>query len=35
MSFKIEPISPEIAESLCRQITADLPEYFGLPDANV
>ncbi len=30
----IEQISPEIAEALCRQITADLPEYFGLPEAN-
>jgi GNAT superfamily N-acetyltransferase len=34
MTYKIQPISPEIAETLCRQITTDLPEYFGLPDAN-
>jgi len=30
----IEKISAELAESLCRKITADLPEYFGLPAAN-
>ena len=30
----IEKISPEVATELCRKITADLPEYFGLPDAN-
>lgn len=30
----IEKISAELAESLCRKITADLPEYFGLPEAN-
>ncbi len=29
-----EKISPETAEMLCRKITADLPEYFGLPEAN-
>lgn len=31
---KIENVPPKIAEYLCRKITADLPEYFGLPDAN-
>lgn len=30
----IEPVSPEIAEELCRKITADLPEYFGLSECN-
>ncbi|KTD24110.1 GNAT family N-acetyltransferase [Legionella maceachernii] len=30
----IENITAELAESLCRKITADLPEYFGLPEAN-
>ena len=32
--IQVELISPDLAESLCRKITADLPEYFGLPDAN-
>lgn len=31
---EIELISPDIAEALCRQITIDLPEYFGLPAIN-
>ena len=22
------------ADALCREITADLPEYFGIPEAN-
>ncbi|MBA2649608.1 MAG: GNAT family N-acetyltransferase [Legionella sp.] len=30
----IEQITPALAESVCRKITADLPEYFGLPEAN-
>jgi len=30
----IETIKPALAESLCRKITIDLPEYFGLPEAN-
>lgn len=30
----IEQISSETAEALCRKITADLPEYFGLPECN-
>jgi len=30
--IKIEPITPDLAEGLCRKITADLPEYFGLPE---
>lgn len=34
MSYVIEQISEERAEQLCRQITADLPEYFGLPECN-
>lgn len=34
MTYKIEPVTTEIAEALCRQITADLPEYFGLAQAN-
>ncbi len=32
--IKIEEISADIAENLCRQITASLPEYFGLPKVN-
>jgi ribosomal protein S18 acetylase RimI-like enzyme len=31
---KIIQISPSQASSLCRKITADLPEYFGLPEVN-
>jgi len=34
MTYTIEQITPSSAEDLCRQITADLPEYFGLPEAN-
>lgn len=32
--MKIEQISPEAAEALCRKLTASLPDYFGLPEAN-
>lgn len=32
--MKIEVVAPDAAEALCRHITVDLPEYFGLPDAN-
>jgi len=28
--IKIETIAPDLACELCRKITADLPEYFGL-----
>lgn len=34
MSYIIKPISEERIEQLYRQITADLPEYFGLPECN-
>jgi GNAT superfamily N-acetyltransferase len=34
MNYKIKQISSEIAQALCRKITVDLPEYFGLPDSN-
>lgn len=34
MNCTIEQISAEDAEILCRQITTDLPEYFGLPECN-
>lgn len=34
MNFKIEQITSEIAESVCHQITLDLPDYFGLPECN-
>lgn len=34
MNCSIEQISADDAEVLCRQITADLPEYFGLPECN-
>lgn len=30
----IERVSPEIAQDLCRKITANLPDYFGLPECN-
>jgi SAM-dependent methyltransferase/GNAT superfamily N-acetyltransferase len=33
-TINIEIIPQVTAEILCRQITACLPEYFGLPDAN-
>jgi len=32
--IKIETITPDLAEGLCRKITDDLPEYFGLPEVN-
>ncbi|MGE3318779.1 MAG: GNAT family N-acetyltransferase [Candidatus Berkiella sp.] len=31
---KIELISPHQAEKICRELTADLPEWFGIPIAN-
>lgn len=34
VSAHIEQISPDEAENLCRSITKDLPEYFGLPECN-
>lgn len=34
LALAVELISPELAETLCRAITADLPEYFGLPECN-
>lgn len=34
MGHTIEKISADLAEQLCRQITADLPEYFGLSECN-
>lgn len=32
--IKIEQVSADIAESLCKQITEKLPDYFGLPEVN-
>jgi GNAT superfamily N-acetyltransferase len=32
--IKIEAISPDLAETLVRKITVDLPEYFSLPEVN-
>ncbi|STX50952.1 Acyl-CoA N-acyltransferase [Legionella busanensis] len=32
--IQIEKITGELAQTLCRTITEDLPEYFGLPEAN-
>lgn len=34
MTIIVKQISTEEAEKLCRQLTLDLPEYFGLPDCN-
>lgn len=31
---KIKLIPPNEAEFLCRELTKDLPEYFGLPECN-
>jgi hypothetical protein len=32
--MKIEQITADETEVMCRQITADLPEYFGLSECN-
>ncbi|OCH99155.1 GNAT family acetyltransferase [Legionella jamestowniensis] len=32
--IQIEKITGKLAQTLCRTITKDLPEYFGLPEAN-
>ncbi len=32
--LSVEQISSEQAEKLCREITADLPEYFGIAEVN-
>jgi GNAT superfamily N-acetyltransferase len=32
--LEIEQVGADVAEELCRKITNDLPEYFGLPQAN-
>lgn len=34
MNIKIRQIAADEAEYLCRSITIDLPEYFGLPECN-
>ena len=34
MKIRIKQISANEAESLCRKITTDLPEYFSLPECN-
>lgn len=33
-SIKIQYVSANIAETICRKIIKDLPEYFGLPECN-
>lgn len=33
-AFKVIKIDGEKASLLCKKITADLPEYFGIPEAN-
>ncbi|WP_419420737.1 hypothetical protein ACNVED_05425 [Legionella sp. D16C41] len=32
--IQIEKITGELAQAMCQTITEDLPEYFGLPEAN-
>ncbi len=32
--IQIEKITRDLAQSLCRAITKNLPEYFGLPEGN-
>ena len=32
--ININEVSGDVAEKLCRNFTADLPEYFGLPEVN-
>jgi GNAT superfamily N-acetyltransferase len=32
--IQIEKIADELAKALCQKITTELPEYFGLPEAN-
>ncbi|KTD36030.1 GNAT family acetyltransferase [Legionella nautarum] len=32
--IQIEKITVELAKDLCRTITTELPEYFGIPEAN-
>ena len=32
--YQVEQITPQLAEQLCREITNDLPEWFGLPECN-
>ncbi|KTD03705.1 GNAT family acetyltransferase [Legionella geestiana] len=34
-TITVEKISGKLDTTLCQEITADLPEYFGLPEANV
>lgn len=33
-NLKIELLSPNLAEQVCRSITTTLPEWFGIPEAN-
>ncbi|WP_412755135.1 GNAT family N-acetyltransferase [Legionella pneumophila] len=32
--IQVEKITGDLAQTLCRTITKDLPEYFGIPEAN-
>ncbi|HFL2715789.1 TPA: GNAT family N-acetyltransferase [Legionella pneumophila] len=34
MNHQVEQITSKRAEQLCREITSDLPEWFGLPECN-
>ena len=34
MNYKINQVDPSLAKRACEDITIDLPEYFGIPEAN-
>lgn len=34
MDINIQLVNPDLAEKICRQLTAILPEWFGIPEAN-
>jgi GNAT superfamily N-acetyltransferase len=33
-TFRIKHVEPATAKRICREIASDLPEYFGIPEAN-
>lgn len=32
--YQVDLVAPTLAEKICRDIISDLPEYFGIPEAN-
>ena len=34
IDLRIEQVTGDLAEQICRDISANLPEYFGLPEVN-